>query len=565
MKISALMPVTKWSRKYNKDWLRPDIIAGVTVGAVMIPESMAYVSLANLPPEIGLYSAMIALFVYVIFGSSRQLSVGPLSTLSILVGSTLGALMITDAAQYALIASLVAVIAGLLALLSWVLRLGFIVKFISKPVLTGFLAGLALYIVSGQITKLFGIPAGTGTFFERIYYLIIHLDQTNLPTLAVGVAGILFLFLANKKFPKLPNTLILVLGSIVLLTYTNLASLGVKVVGHIPQGIPTFIFPDPTLLDVNILITLAATVFLISYMEGYLIAAEYATKNRYKIDKNQELLALGASNIAVGLFQGLPVGGALSRTAINDESGAKTQLAGGVSGLIILLVLVFLTGIFTNLPETILAAIVLFIIRGLVNIPHFRDIYYFSKIEFTIALLTVFFVLFFGALEGIVLGVIMSVVGLINKMYNPHIAVLGKMPGKHQFLDIKRRMEAQKIPKVLIIRVDGSQIFLNTEDVKNKILSLVDKDYKDTELFILDLEATAFIDHSAIEMLEELYDELKLREITFKVANMYEPIRDSLRKTKLEKEIVESEVPLTIEDCIGLWESEKKDISNKKI
>ena len=311
MRIPSLMPVTKWSRKYNKDWLRPDIIAGITVGAVMIPESMAYVSLANLPPEVGLYSAMVALFVYVIFGTSRQLSIGPLSTLSILVGSTLGSLMITDAAQYAMIASLVAVIAGLLALLSWVLRLGFIVKFISKPVLTGFLAGIALYIASGQITKLFGISGGTGTFFERIYYLIIHIDQTNLPTLAVGVAGIIFLFLATKKFPKLPNTLILVLGSIVLLTFTNLASLGVKVVGHIPQGIPALIFPDPTLLDVNILITLAATVFLISYMEGYLFAAEYASKNRYKIDKNQELLALGASNIAVGLFQGLPVGGAL--------------------------------------------------------------------------------------------------------------------------------------------------------------------------------------------------------------------------------------------------------------
>ena len=300
----------------------------------------------------------------------------------------------------------------------------------------------------------------------------------------------------------------MVLGSVVLVTFTNLASLGVKIVGHIPQGLPTLVIPDPSLLDVNILITLAATVFLISYMEGYLFAAEYAAKNKYKIDKNQELLALGASNIAVGLFQGLPVGGALSRTAINNDSGAKTQLAGGVTGLVIILVLIFLTGIFTNLPETILAAIVLFVIKGLVDIPHFRSIYNFSKIEFTIAIITLLFVLFFGALEGIVIGVIMSVVGLINKMYNPHIAVLGKMPGKEQFLDIKRRPEAQLIPGVLIIRVDGSQIFLNTEDIKNNILNLVDHEYKDTKLFIFDFEATAFIDHSGIEMLEELYDEL---------------------------------------------------------
>jgi sulfate permease, SulP family len=554
--LSSYLPITEWARNYNKDWLRPDIIAGITVGAFLIPESIAYVSLANLPPEVGLYSAMIAVLVYVIFGTSRQLSVGPLSTLSILVGSTLGSLMIPNASQYAMIASLVAVIAGFLAILSWVLRLGFIVKFISKPVLTGFLAGIALFIASGQIAKLFGISGGSGTFFQRIYFFLTHIDQTNIPTLAVGVGGILFLYLATKKFPKLPNTLFLVLGSIVLITVTNLTSLGVKVVGHIPQGLPSLVIPDPSLIDVNILITLATTVFLISYMEGYLFAAEYAAKNKYKIDKNQELLALGVSNIAVGLFQGLPVAGALSRTAINNDSGAKTQLAGGVSGLVILLVLVFLTGIFTNLPETILAAIVIFIIKGLVDIPHLRNIYNFSKIEFIIAIITLLFVLFFGALEGIVIGVILSVVGLIKKMYNPHIAVLGKMPGKDQFLDIKRRPEAEIIPEVLIVRVDGSQIFLNTEDIKNNILHLIDHEYKDTKLFILDFEATSFIDHSGTEMLEDLYDELKQRGIKLKAANMYGPLRDSLQKTKLEKEIVESTTSLTIEDCIEIWESE---------
>lgn len=556
--LKSVLPITEWARTYNKDWLRPDIIAGVTVGAFLIPESIAYVSLANLPPEVGLYSAMVAVFVYMIFGTSRQLSIGPLSTLSILVGSTLGSLMIPNAAQYALIVSLVAVIAGFLAVLSWILRLGFIVKFISKPVLTGFLTGIALFIASGQITKLFGISGGSGTFFERISYFLMHIDQTNLPSLAVGVAGIIFLYLANKKFPKLPNTLFLVLGSIVMVILTNLTSLGVKIVGQIPQGLPALVIPDPTLLDVNILITLAATVFLISYMEGYLFAAQYAAKNKYKIDKNQELLALGASNIVVGLFQGLPVGGALSRTAVNDESGAKTQLAGGITGLVILLVLVFLTGIFTNLPETILAAIVLFVVKGLVDIPHFRSIYNFSKVEFSIAIITLLFVLFFGALEGIVVGVIMSVVGLINKMYNPHIAVLGKMPGKCQFLDIKRRREARIIPGVLIIRVDGSQIFLNTEDIKNNILHLVDSEYKDTKLFILDFEATAFIDHSGIEMLEELYDELMERGIKMKAANIYGPLKDSLYHTKLKEEIVEGEISLTVEDCVLDWKSGKK-------
>jgi sulfate permease, SulP family len=558
-KLSSYIPVIECTRSYNKEFLRPDIIAGITVGAFTIPEAIAFVSLAGLPPEVGLYSAMVALLVYMIFGSSRQLSLGPTSTLSILVGSTLGSLMIVNAGQYAMIASLVAVVAGVLALLSFFFRLGFIVKFISKTVLTGFLAGIALFIASGQIPKLLGLPGTTGNFFQRIYYLIINIDQTNLATLAIGVGGIFFLYLATKKFPKLPNSLFLVLGSIVIITFSDLSSLGVKIVGSIPQGLPALIIPDPTLIDVNTLLTLAATVFLVSYIEGFLFASEYAAKNKYKVDGNQELLALGVSNMVVGVFQGLPIGGSLSRTALNEESGAKTQFAGGICGLIILLVLLFFTGLFYNLPEAILAAIVLFVIKSLIDIPHFKTIYNFSKIEFAIAIVTLLSVLFFGALEGIVIGVILSIMGLLKNIYNPHIAILGRIPGTDQFLDIKRRPETEIISHTLIVRIDGSQIFLNTDRIKNTLIDLVDNEYKDTKLFILDFEASSFIDYTGIEMLEDLYDELKSRGIKIKAANMYGPLRDFISKTKLQEEIVDSEVCLSIEDCIERWESEKKD------
>ena len=556
-KISSYIPVTQWSRSYNKDFLRPDVIAGITVGAFTIPEAIAFVSLAGLPPEVGLYSAMVGLIVYMILGSSRQLSIGPTSTLSILVGSTLGSLLIVNAGQYAMIASLVAVAAGVLALLSWFFRLGFIVKFISKTVLTGFLAGIALFIASGQLPKLFGIAGSSGNFFQRIYYLIIHIDQTNLVTLAIGVCGILFLIISTRRFPKLPNSLFLVLGSIVLISFTNLTSYGVNIVGSIPPGLPAFLIPNTSLIDVNTLLTLAATVFLVSYIEGFLFASEYAAKNKYKIDGNQELLALGVSNMAVGFFQGLPIGGALSRTALNDESGAKTPLAGGVCAMIILVVLLFFTGLFYNLPEAILAAIVLFVIRALVDIPHLRTIYSFSKIEFTIAIVTLLSVLIFGALQGIVIGVVLSIIGLLKNMYNPHIAILGRIPGTDQFLDIKRRPESEIISHTLIVRVDGSQIFLNTDCIKNTIIDLVDNEYKDTKLFVLDFEASSFIDYTGIEMLQDLYDELKSRGIKIKAANMYGPLRDFIQKTKLEEEIVDSEVCLSIEDCIERWESEK--------
>ncbi|MDI6725019.1 MAG: SulP family inorganic anion transporter [Methanobacterium sp.] len=558
MKLSSFFPVTRWAKSYNKEWLRPDVIAGITVGAFTIPEAMAYVTLAGLPPEVGLYSSMVALFVYMLFGTSNQLSIGPTSTLSILVGSTLGTLMISNASQYLMTVSLVAIIVGVLALISWALRLGFIIKFISRTVLTGFLTGIALFIASGQLPRLFGIPGSQGNFFDRIYYFLAHIDQTNMATLAIGAGGIIFLFLANRKFPKLPNTLFLVLGSIILITFTNLASLGIKIVGSIPQGLPGLIIPDPNMIDFNVLLILATTVFLISYVEGYLFASEYAAINRYKIDKNQELLALGVSNIAVGLFQGLPIGGVPSRTAVNNESGAKTPLAGGISGLVILLVLVLFTGIFYNLPETILAAIVLFVIKRLVDVPHLKRIYNFSKIEFAIAIITLLSVLFFGALEGIVIGVILSVLGLLKNMYNPHIAILGRVPGTMKYLDINRHPESEIVSHTLIVRIDGSQIFLNTESIKDTIIDLVDTQYKDIRLLVLDFEATPFIDFSGIEMLEELTDEMKQRGIKIIGANMYEPLEDLIKKSKLEKEIVDSDFCLTIDECIRRWESEKK-------
>jgi SulP family sulfate permease len=552
--ISSIFPVVEWARSYNKNWLRPDILAGITVVAFTIPEAIAYASLAGLPPEAGLYSAMIGLLVYVIFGTSRQLSMGPTSALSILIGSTLGSLLIVNAGQYAIIASLIAVMVGVFALISWVLRLGFIIRYISKTVLIGFVAGLALFIASGQLPILFGISGASGNFFQRISYLILHIDQTNFATLVVGMGGLLFLIIATKKFPKLPNTLILVLGSIILLTVTNLTNLGIKVVGTIPQGLPALVFPGTSLIDVNTLITLAVAVFILSYSEGYGVATNYAIKNQYKIDANRELLALGASNIAVGLFNGFPVGGSVSRTAVNNESGAKTPLAGGISGLFILVVLVFLTSLFFNLPETILAAIVIFAIRGLLDIPHFRLIYNFSRIEFAIAISTLLSVLIFGTIQGLIIGIIFSLLVLINKIKKPHITILGQVPGTDNYEDIKSHPKYIQIPDVLIIKLDGSQIFLNADNIKNKILNLLNHEYRDTKLLVLDLEFTSFIDITGIEMLDELIKELKGRGIIIKAANISNPVRDAFMKTELE--IGEINVCLNIGDCIKNWQTE---------
>ena len=381
-----------------------------------------------------------------------------------------------------------------------------------------------------------------------------HIDQTNFATLVVGVGGLLFLIIATKKFPKLPNTLILVLGSIILLTVTNLTNLGIKVVGTIPQGLPTLVFPEPSLIDVNTLIILAVAVFILSYSEGYGVATNYAIKNRYKIDANREFLALGASNVAVGLFHGFPVGGSVSRTAVNNESGAKTPLAGGISGLFILVVLVFFTSLFFNLPETILAAIVIFAIRGLLDIPHLRLIYNFSRIEFAIAILTLLSVLIFGTIQGLIIGIIFSLLVIINNIKKPYITILGQVSGTDNYKDIKNHPKTIQIPGVLIIKLEGSQIFLNADNIKNKIINLLDHEYKDTKLIVLDLKSTSFIDITGIEMLDELIKELKSRDIIIKTANISNPVRDAFMKTELE--IGEINVCINIGDCIKNWKTE---------
>ena len=467
--VRSILPILEWLPSYHRKWLRSDVLAGLAVAALAIPEAMAYGSMAGLPPEAGLYAMLLASLLYVVFGTSRQLSMGPTSALSILVAGGLGALVVDSPAEYAALAAMTAILTGIISVVAWILKLGFIVNLISKPVLAGFLTGVALVIGVHQLPYLLGIEGAEGNFFEQLWHIIQLLDDTNLPSLALGLGGIVLLVVALKRFPRVPGALIVVVLGIIIMSATDLADRGVHIVGDIPAGLPSFGIPDVSPSQVGELLPLALACFLMAYVEGMAMVRTFASKNRYKTDANQELLALGAANIAAGLGQGYPVGGGPDRTVVSDSSGAKTPLASGIVGLLIVLVLLFLTGVFANLPEPILAAIVLVAITGLFEIGELRRIYRINRLEFLIAMVALLGVLVFGILQGVLIAVFASIIYVLARAMHPHTAVLGRIPGTDHFGDVRRHPENELTPGVLVYRVESTIFFANATPIQNEL------------------------------------------------------------------------------------------------
>ena len=512
--------------------MKPDLLAGITLGAFTIPEAIAYASLVGLPPETGLYAAMIGLAVYMLFGTSRQLSMGPTADISILVGSTLGGLVLASYSEYVALAAITAVLTGVFALIARMLRMGFLVKLISKPVLKGFLIGVGLYIAVSQLPKLFGMHGASGGFFERIWFIITHLVQFNLPSFLIGLGGIIFLLVVRQRFRKVPGALILIIASIIIMSFTNLSDLGVTVLGQISAQLPSFGIPDIS-TDIATVVPLAFACFLITYVEGMGLATMFSRKHKYPADPDQELVALGASNIAAGLGQGFTVGASMSRSLENDESNAKTPLSGAVSALIILIVILYFSNLLFNLPQPILASIVLVAIVGLFDYSGVYKIYRLSKREFAITITTMISVLVFGILEGILIGVLLSFIDLVERIYNPRIVVLGRIKGTNKFGDIERHPENETIPGVLVVRIDGYHIFVSAENIKDSIMKLIQKQETAVKLLILDFKSSPIIDVTGSELLRDLNAELKDKGIQMKLAHVSGQVRDFLRNDGL--------------------------------
>jgi len=546
----ALFPPAQWLRTYRAQWLSHDAIAGVTLAAYGIPVSLAYASLAGLPAQYGIYCYLVGGLFYALFGSSRQLAIGPTSAISMLVGVTVVGMADGDPARFVSIAALTACVIAAMCVIAWTFKLSSLVNFISETILLGFKAGAALTIAMTQLPKLFGVKGGGHNFFEGAYALATQLPDTNFAVLTFGVAAIALLVLGEKFLPGRPIALFVVVVSIIVLSVTPLIDLGFKVVGVVPQGLPEFRLPGLRVRDVDGVLPLAFACLLLAYVESVSAARALAQKNGYEIDPRQELLGLGAANLAAGFFQAYPVAGGLSQSSVNDKAGAKTPLALVFASITIGLALMYLTGLLANLPNVVLAAIVLVAVKGLIDIRELRHVWKVSRYEFFVSMVAFSAVLLEGILKGVIVAVLVSMLLLIRRAAHPHVAFLGRIPGTRGFSDIERNPDNETIPGVLIFRVEASLLYFNVEHVREAVWNKVRATPGPVKMVVCDLSISPIVDLAGARMLKTLHSQLEAAGIRLRLVAAHASARDMLRAEGLEERVGYFGRRVTVADAV---------------
>lgn len=525
---TSFFPPAQWLAGYRAAWLRYDITGGVTLAAYGIPVSLAYAALAGLPPQLGIYGYMLGGIGYALFGTSRQLAIGPTSAISLMIASSVGTLAAGDAARYLQIASLSAFAVAALCLIAWIFRLSMLVRLISDSILVGFKAGAGLTIIMTQLPSLFGVAGGGGDFFERVITLIRQLGGTHWTVLAIGIVAILLLLLGERFLPGRPVGLTVVAGAILLATFLGLPSLGVPVTGEIPTGLPGLAVPTFGLLKFNELFPLAAGIVLLAYVEGVSAARSFAARHGYPLDVRQEFLGLGAANLAVSFGHGYPVAGGLSQSAVNDQAGAKTPLSLVICSAALAVCLLFLTEFLTNLPKAVLAAIVLTAVYKLVDIAALVRMWRSSRIDFYAAAVALISVLLLGILQGILLAAIASILLLLARASRPNVAILGRLPGTGRYADSARNPEVEMLEGIVAFRPEASLLYINAEGVMETVLSHI-HGRPDVKAVVCGLSSSPFIDMAGAKMLHDLHAELGSRGIAFQIVGARGQVRDVLQ------------------------------------
>jgi sulfate permease, SulP family len=546
----TLFPPARWLPRYERAWLRHDVVAGVTLAAYAIPVSLAYASLAGLPPQYGIYCYLVAGIAYALFGTSRQLAVGPTSAISMLVGTTVAGMAAGDPARSTQIAALTALLFAAMSFIAWAFRLSSLVNFISETILLGFKAGAALTIAMTQLPKLFGVAGGGDHFFERVWRLSSQIPDTQPLVLAFGIAAIALLVAGEKLLPARPVALFVVIASIVLLSVTPLAQMGFKTVGVLPAGLPDLALPSLRPRDVDGVIPLAFACFLLAYIEGVSAARALAQKNGYEIDPRQELFALGAANLAASLGQAYPVARGLSQSTVNDKAGAKTALSLVFASITIALCLLFLTGLLRNLPDVVLAAIVLVAVTGLINIPELRRVWALSRMEFGVAMAAFAGVLLLGILQGVLLAAIISILLLIHRAAHPYVARLGRVPGTRRYSDIERNPDNETVPGVLIVRVESGLLYFNVTHVREQVRRHIAAADRDLRVVVWDLSTSPYVDIAGARLLGEIQRELAARGVALRIVEARSSVRDLIRK-EIGMSVGEVSRKISVDDAVA--------------
>jgi SulP family sulfate permease len=547
-------------RQYERRWLPGDLLAGVTVSVIMIPSVIAYAQLMGLAPQHGLYAALVPLVVYFIFGSSRQMIIGPDIAISLLIASTIRPLASDNAETAAGLAAVLAVLSGLLLLLAARAKLGVVADFFSKPVLVGYMTGAALILIASQVGKLVGVRLSSNDFFPRLLELAGKLRQTHWPTLVLGISLLPLLIVLKRVAPRVPGALVVCAVAMGASMLFGLEQRGLQVVGTFPGGLPGFAFPALDWREAPTLLPTAIGIALLTYTEGILLARAFAAKNGYEVSADQELNALGLADVGVGLFQGFAVTGSQARTTVNDATGGKTQLASLVAAATLIIFLLFLTSSIAHLPEVALAAILIHAGFGLVEFDVMKRIYRFYPRSGAVAALTTLSVLAAGVVPGILFGVALSLLGLINRISNPPDAVLSAVPGQG-FHDLGNKGERQTVPGLIAYRYYAPLLFSNTSHFVERVRQLVSACPQPVRWFLLDAQAITDIDVTAVEALHSLHEELQQRGIALKIAHANRPLRELLERTGLAREIGPESFFPSVHECVEEFSRRKDTVS----
>ena len=550
------IPASTWLRAYDRSWLRGDVLAGITLAAYLLPAALGDASLANLPPEAGLYACLFGGLVFWIFCGSRYTGASVTSAISLVIGSSLGGMTGGNTTRFGALAAATALLVSLIAFIAWLVKAGVMVHFISESVMTGFKCGVALFLASTQLPKLFGFHSAHGSFWQNTGFFFKHLSETNSMSLIVGGIALAFLIVGKIFFKHKPVALFVVIGGIAAASAFSLERHGVKLIGVVPQGIPPFKLPAVYWQDLNQLIPLAFACFLLGAVETAAIGRMLVAKHGGRFDANQENLALAASNLAAGLGSGFPVSGGTSQSLVNEEGGAKTPLSTALAAVFILVVVLFFSHLLSALPQPVLAAVVLVAVGGLLKLSTLKQLWQSDRPEFVVAVTAFVGVLTFGLLLGVMIGAVISLVQLVRVSSRPHVAVLGRIPGTRRFSDCERHQDNQLIPEVMIFRPESALVYFNVDNVCDAILSRVHAQATPPKLVVLDLSAAALVDMQSAYMLAGMADELTAGHIRFQAVEPRSSVRDRLRHEGVDSKLGSVNRFTTVADAIDHFQRE---------
>ena len=562
--MKKFFPILSWLPNYKKEFLQGDIAAGLTVGIMLIPQGMAYAMIAGLPPVYGLYAAMIPQVIYAIFGTSRQLGVGPVAMDSLLVAAAVSVIAEVGSHEYVVLAILLAFMMGVIQLVLGLARMGFLVNFLSKPVISGFTSAAALIIGLNQLKHLIGVDLPrNNNIFKIIIEAINQVGAINWIALAIGIIGILILKNVKKVNKAIPGALVVVVLGVLAVQFLHLDNLGVQIVGVVPQGLPSFEIPDFQSVHFRELIPAALTLALIAFMEAVSVAKALQSKHKdeYEVDANQELIGLGMANVVGSFFLSYPTTGGFSRSAVNEQAGARTNLAALISAALVALTLLFLTPLFYYLPKAVLASIIMVAVFGLIDIKYPKFLWKTRKSDLLILLVSFVTTLAVGIKEGIALSVLISLLAMIYRSSKPHYAVLGKLPKTLVYRNIDRFNEAEIREDVLLIRYDANLYFANTSHFIDSIKKEVAAKGDSLKLIVLQGNGIAHIDSSAYLALADLIKELKSQNIMFYFTGLIGPIRDFLTNCGFEEIGEQPKCFVDIDTAISYFDDQYSTIS----